>query len=120
MDNVKRVRNFGVLNPKCNFFIKALPSRLKDPCGRGDGINLRARVDILPQRNCLADIRLKHMNSETLATCKRPAQVLDRWGLCTKRVKWIEVLMPNQEAICNCHLHIKVKLVFSMESHWIY
>lgn len=91
--------NFGVLNPRWDFFLKALPSRFKDLRGKGEGITLRARVDILSQRNCLAGKRLKHMNSETLAVHTRPAQGQDRWGPSTKRAKWTEALMPNQEAI---------------------
>lgn len=103
------------------FVIKALPSRLKDLCGIRDRITLRATVDILSQRNCLTDTRLKHMNSETLVAHTRPVQVQDRWGPRTRRVKWTGALMPNQEAICNWYLHIKAKLVFfSTESHWMY
>lgn len=66
------------------FFIKALPSRFKDLCGRGDGITLRPELMYYPSET--ADTtRLKHMNSETLAAHTRPAQVHDRWGPSTKR-----------------------------------
>jgi hypothetical protein len=44
-DNMWRVIGFGNLSPKWDVSIKPLPSRLREPRGRGDRNIVRARGD---------------------------------------------------------------------------
>lgn len=51
--------------------------------------------------------------TETMTACTGPAEVQARWGPMPERSKWAPVLIPNHEAISNCHQLAKEKFSFS-------
>lgn len=53
LNNVQRARDFGELHPKLNVFIRTLPSKLRDLCGKGGGKMMLSSLDCLRGLNTL-------------------------------------------------------------------
>lgn len=78
-----RVRDLGTLSPKCDVFIKPLPSGCREHCGRGGKKIVWSSGDGGHQGNNRTNT---HKNSQIVAVWTGPAQDQMRWGTSTERV----------------------------------
>lgn len=100
---MQRLRTLGTLSPKWAVSIRSLPSgdyveRLSEPKGMENTNNRHNRA-------------YTRSHSETVAACTGPTQVQIGWNLSTKKGKWAQAPIPNQDGISNSQPLTKEKLV---------
>lgn len=110
LDDAQRGRNFGLVNPKWDIFIKPLPSGMR-------AIWKRRQKDCLSQRGWVSTRKIQQgwqtsQLTKTVAACTVSLQVQARWVVRVKRGKYTSILILNQEAIANWHLLAKKKTNF--------
>jgi hypothetical protein len=99
---MQRVKVFGGLGLKWDVFNKLLPSRIRDPSGKGSGKILEAEVINDFKEYFFRHNRIDaHINSETVKTGTGSQHVQTRQSSSSEKGRWAQIPIPNQEAICN-------------------
>lgn len=108
------VRDFGTFSPTWDAFINPPPQELRKLCGEGGRKSVGAELWKTPKKQGLLNTAGQTDElTESEAECTGHTQVHPRWDPNTVSGKWIQVLIPNQEAISNRQLIAKGNFIFS-------
>lgn len=117
---MQTVGDFGTFSSTWDTFINPPPQEAQETLWRRMQKVCKSRAMEDSKETRSKHSRQTHELTETEAECTGHAQVHPRWDPNTVSGKWIQVRIPNQEAISNRQLLAKGNLFSLMESHWVY
>lgn len=111
---MQTVGDFGIFSSTWDTFINPPPQKAQETLWRRRQKVCKSRaMEDSKETRSSKHSRQTHELTETEAECTQHAQVHPRWDFNTVSGKWIQVRIPNQEAISNRQLLAKGNFIFS-------